>query len=120
MRQYEIIITPSTKNDLQEIFRYIASELLEPQTAIDLCDRIEREILKLDTMSDRHPLYGKEPWFSRGLRFFPVGNFLVFYITRESDCTVHVLRVMYSGRNGRIIVRSPVSVCDQTETGELP
>ena len=99
MRHCEIIITPASENDLHEIFRYIATELLEPQTAINLCDRIEQEILKLETMSDRHPPFKKEPWFSRGLRFFPVGNFLVFYITRESDWTVHVLRVMYSGRN---------------------
>jgi toxin ParE1/3/4 len=99
MRQYKIIITPAAENDLQEIFAYIATELLEPQTAINLCGRIEQEILKLDTMPDRHAPYKKEPWFSRGVRFFPVGNFLVFYITRESDCTVHVLRVMYSGRN---------------------
>jgi len=31
MRQYEIIITPASENDLQEIFRYIATELLEPR-----------------------------------------------------------------------------------------
>ncbi|HHV14966.1 MAG TPA: type II toxin-antitoxin system RelE/ParE family toxin [Gelria sp.] len=99
MRQYEVIITPAAENDLQEIFTYIATELLEPQTAINLCDRIEQEILKLDTMPYRHALYKKEPWFSRGLRFFPVGKFLVFYITRESDRTVHVLRIMYGGRN---------------------
>jgi len=99
MIQYEIIITPAAENDLQEIYKYIATELLEPQTAINLCDKIEQEILKLDTMSDRHPLYKKEPWLSRGLRFFPVGKFLVFYITREADRTVHVLRVMYGGRN---------------------
>ncbi|MBC2723018.1 type II toxin-antitoxin system RelE/ParE family toxin [Desulfosporosinus sp.] len=99
MRQYEIIITPAAEKDLQQIFRYIATELLEPQTALNLCDKTEQELLKLDTMSDRHPQYKKEPWFSRGLRFFPVGKFLVFYITRESDSTVHVLRVMYGGRN---------------------
>ena len=99
MRQYEIIITPAAENDLQEIFLYITTELLEKQTAVNLCDKIEQEILKLDTMSDRHPLYKKEPWLSRGLRFFPVGNFLVFYIIREFDSTVHVLRVMYGGRN---------------------
>jgi len=99
MRQYEIIITPAAENDLQEIFSYIATELLEPQTAINLCDRIEQEILKLCAMPDRHAPYKKEPWFSIGLRFFSVGNFLIFYITRESDCKVHVLRVMYGGRN---------------------
>ena len=99
MRKYEIIITSAAENDLQQIFRYIATELLEPQTALTLCDKIEQEILESDTMSDRHPRYKKEPWFSRGLRYFPVGKFLVFYITRKSDCTVHVLRVMYGGRN---------------------
>jgi len=62
MTQYEIIITPASENDLQDIFRYI-SELSEPQTAINLCNRIEQEILKLDTMSNRHPPYKKEPWF---------------------------------------------------------
>lgn len=99
MRQYEIIITPAAKNDLQEIISYIADELLMPQTAISLSDKIELEILKLSTMPDRHTPYMKEPWFSRGLRFFPAGNFLVFYVTRESDLTVHILRVMYNGRN---------------------
>ena len=99
MRQYEIIITPAAEFDLQKIFTYIATELLEPQTAINLCERIEQEILKLDTMPDRYAPYKKEPWYSRGLRFFPVDNFLVFYITRESDCTVHVLRVMYGRRD---------------------
>ena len=99
MRQYKTIITPAAENDLQEIFSYIATELLEPKTAINLCDRIEQEILKFCTVPDRHAPYKKEPWFSRGLRFFPVGNFLIFYITRESDCTVHVIRVMYGKRN---------------------
>jgi len=99
MRQYEIIITPAAENDLQEIFKYIATELLEPQIAINLCDKIQQEIFRLNTMPDRYPLYKKEPWLSRGLRFFPVEKFLVFYITREPDCTVHVLRVMYGGRN---------------------
>ena len=99
MKQYEIIITTAAENDLLEIFTYVASELLEPQTAINLCDSIEQEILKLNTLSHRHAPYKKEPWFSRGLRFFPVGNFVVFYVARESDCTVHVLRVMHGSRN---------------------
>ncbi|MDD4347102.1 MAG: hypothetical protein PHZ11_09520, partial [Desulfitobacteriaceae bacterium] len=30
MKQYEIIITSAAENDLQEIFKYIATELLEP------------------------------------------------------------------------------------------
>ena len=99
MRKYDVIITNAAEKDLQEIFTYITLQLLEPETAISLCIRIEQEILKLDTMPDRYAPYKKEPWFPRGLRFFPVGNFLIFYIVRDSDSTVHVLRVMYAGRN---------------------
>ncbi|ABI68491.1 type II toxin-antitoxin system RelE/ParE family toxin [Syntrophomonas wolfei] len=62
MRQYEVIITPAAENDLREIFMYIATELFEPQTAINLCNRLEQEILKLDTLPERHALYKKEPW----------------------------------------------------------
>lgn len=99
MKEYDVIITAEAEKDLQDIFRYIALELLEPTIAMNLCDSIEREILQLSSMPDRHALYKKEPWFSRGLRFFPVGNYLIFYIVRDSDSTVHVLRIMYSGRN---------------------
>ena len=99
MKQYAVIITPAAENDLQEIFSYIATELLEPQTANNLCDRIEQEISKLCTMPARHMLHQKEPWSSKGLRYFPVNKYLIFYIVRESDCTVHVLRIMYGGRN---------------------
>ncbi len=42
MREYEVIITTVAEQDLQEIFTYIASELLEPEIAINLCDRIEQ------------------------------------------------------------------------------
>ncbi|MBU7005100.1 type II toxin-antitoxin system RelE/ParE family toxin [Phosphitispora fastidiosa] len=99
MKEYEVIITPEAEKDLQNIFRYIALELLEPRIAMNLCDTIEQEILKLNTLPDRHTLYKKEPWLSRGLRFFPTSNYLVFYIVRDSDSTVHILRIMYSGRN---------------------
>lgn len=99
MREYEVIIMATAEKDLQEIFSNISLELLEPETAINLCDRLEHEILELNTMPNRHAPYKKEPWFSRGLRFFPISNFLVFYITQDSDSTVHVLRVMFSGSN---------------------
>ncbi|MEA1961908.1 MAG: type II toxin-antitoxin system RelE/ParE family toxin [Bacillota bacterium] len=106
MKQYGVIITPAAENDLLEIFKYITNELSEPQTATNLCDNIQQQILKLSTMPDRHTLYKKEPWLSRGLRFFSAGNFLVFYITRKSDCTVHVLRVMYGARSSCNIWRT--------------
>ena len=37
------------------------------------------EIKKLDSMQERFSLYQEEPWYSLGLRFFPVENYTVFY-----------------------------------------
>lgn len=50
-------------------------------------------------MPERFPRYGKEPWYSRGLRFVEVDNYIVFYIPDIKKQIVTVLRVMYSGRN---------------------
>jgi len=99
MREYEVVITNAAEKDLQDIFTYIATELSEPETAIKLCNKIEKEILNLDTIPHRHALYKKAPWFSRGLRFFPVDNFLIFYIVNDTDSKVHVLRVLYGECN---------------------
>ena len=50
-------------------------------------------------MPERFPRYGKEPWYSRGLRFASIDNYIVFYIPDIEEQTVTILRVMYSGRN---------------------
>ena len=47
--------------------------------------------------SKKHFIHKNEVLFC--MYISAVGNFLVFYITRMSDYTVHVLRVMYGGRN---------------------
>ncbi len=56
-------------------------------------------IRKLDTMPNRNRLYEEEPWYSRGLRFFPVDNYLVFYKTNDETETVYIVRIMYGGRD---------------------
>lgn len=99
MTEYEVIMTPAAEEDLRDIFTYIATELFEPQTAQKLCDRIQNEILGLDAMPERHAVYQKEPWEERGLRSMPIGNFVVYYIVRKSDMTVHIMRILYGGRD---------------------
>ena len=50
-------------------------------------------------MPDRFRSYDREPWKSRGLRVFPVDNYLVFYVPNEETRIVTVIRVMYGGRD---------------------
>ena len=57
------------KQDLRNIFEYIAYNLLEPETAGRQVQRIMKEIRSLNDMPLRHRIYDEEPWQSQGLRF---------------------------------------------------
>ena len=81
--------------DLQEIYNYIAYELQSVINAENQLSRLQDEIQKLDFMPESFRLYEKEPWKSRGLRYFSVDNYIVFYIVNNEKLEVNVLRVLY-------------------------
>ena len=97
--RYQVTITEQAKADIREILAYIANDCLQPDAAARQLDRLEAEISGLQTMPDRFRRYQKEPWYSRGLRVMPVDRYLVFYLSDHEQKTVHVIRVMYCGRD---------------------
>ena len=96
---YEILISPAARNDLFEIYQYIAEDLNAVQSAIGQLERLERAIYSLDELPERYPRYDREPWFSRNLRIMPVDNYVVFYLPNKDGQEVAVLRVIYGGRD---------------------
>ena len=94
-----IFYTKKAKQDLRDIYEYIAYELLVPETASEQTRRIMKEIKTLDEMPRRYRLYEEEPWHSEEIRFFPVDNYLVFYQPNESQNTVSIVRIMYGERD---------------------
>ena len=96
---YEVEISEQADSDLRGIFEYIAFELQSPENAIGQLDRLEEQILSLDTMPERYRKYEKEPWKRRGLRVLSVDNYVVLYIPDSDKKVVTILRVMYAGRD---------------------
>ena len=96
---YEVELSEQADSDLRGIFEYIAFELQSPENASGQLDRLEEQILSLDTMPERYRKYEKEPWKSRGLHIVPVDNYCVLYIVNNDDRTVSIMRVMYGGRD---------------------
>ena len=95
----KVVYTHSAKEDLKRIYQYILYELSAPITAQNTSDRIMDSIRSLNTMPERNPLYKEEPWYSRGVRFISVRNYLVFYtIDSKSDC-VYIVRIVYGARD---------------------
>ena len=96
---YEVEVSEQADNDLRGIFEYIAFELQSLENASGQLDRLEEQILSLDTMPERYRKYEKEPWKSRGLHVLPVDNYVVLYISDIDKRVVTILRVMYAGRD---------------------
>lgn len=95
--KFNVMYTIGAKKDLHNIFRYISEKLLAPENAVGQIERIMSAIRRLDTMPNRNRLYKEEPWYSRGVRFFPIDNYLVFYKVNDETETVYVVRIMYGG-----------------------
>ena len=96
---FDVQVSKQADRDLRDIFEYIAFELLAPENAAGQLDRLEDAISKLDNMPEKYRRYEREPWKSRGLRVFPVDNYMVFYIPNMDSKVVTVIRVMYGGRD---------------------
>ena len=96
---WKINYSKNAKTDLQDIYEYIAYELFEPQYAKDQVERIMASVRKLEDMPMRFAVYKEEPWKSKGVRFVPVDNYLVFYLPNEDDKCISIVRIMYGGRD---------------------
>jgi len=96
---YEIEVSEQDDSDLRGIFEYIAFELQALENASGQLDRLEEQILSLDTIPERYRKYEKEPWKTRGLRVLPVDNYVILYIPDSDKKVVTILRVMYAGRD---------------------
>ena len=96
---FRVVYSAEARQDLRDIYQYIAYELLAPEAAARQTDHIMKASRSLEQMSMRYRLYEEEPWHSLGLRVLPVDNYLVFYLPDEINAIVSIIRIMYGGRD---------------------
>ena len=94
MIQYTIEITDEALADMEQLYHYIAFNLMSPENAIGQYTRIADAILKLDKFPDRFSIMDSEPEHSKEIRRMLVDNYTVFYVIREEKVTV--TDVLYS------------------------
>ena len=99
MIEYSLEITESAKNDLKEIYNYIANSLMEPTTAEKQLERIEEGILSLKHMPLRIAMEHNESLKQRNLRKLIVDNYLIFFLVNEETYSVIIVRVIYGRRD---------------------
>lgn len=96
---YVIELLPEAEFDLRYIYEYMSETLLDTDTAKHFYHRLKTAVTSLSEMPARYSVYEAEPWKSKGIRKMPVGKFLIFYTIKEESCSVHILRILYGGRD---------------------
>ncbi|MBR3807678.1 MAG: type II toxin-antitoxin system RelE/ParE family toxin [Lachnospiraceae bacterium] len=97
MEKYEIEITKEALRDMEEIYNYIANELLSPDNAIYQYNRIAESILQLDIFPEKFRILESNIEKQKEIRRMPVDNYSVFYVIKENR--VIVISVLYSASN---------------------
>ena len=99
---YSVAYLPKAVDDIRDIYRYIAFELLDPGAAEKLVNRIRKSVASLDCMPFRNPVVDWEPLKTTGMRAMPVDSFEVFYMAIEDTHAVVAVRTVYgeSDMNG--------------------
>lgn len=94
MEWYKVEITKEALQDMEDIYNYIAIELLSPENAMGQYNRIANEILTLDAFPQRYRIMDSEPEKRIELRRMIVDNYSVFYTIRDNK--VIVTDVLYT------------------------
>ena len=61
--------------------------------------RLRGAMIGLSVMPKRYRVYPIEPWLSREVRSVAVGNYVLFYLVKETKSEVWITRIVYGKRN---------------------
>lgn len=99
---YEIILTDTAKEELEEIYEYIANCLLEEKIAYKLMNKIEQHILRLEQNPYSCVEIHIKP-HNEAYRKLVIDNYIVLYNIEEKYKQVVVYRVIYEKKDYLII-----------------
>lgn len=94
--QYKVKLMSRALRDLDGIYQYIAGAMSEPNTALNMVDELEREILSLSRFPNRCAVRRSGIYANKGYRQLFVKNYTVIFRVDESSKTVIVVTVRYS------------------------
>ncbi len=99
MGSYNIDITKPAEKDLCEIGSYIANELLKPDKAVEVVNKIANEIFKLEEMPYRNHIVVDDKLGFERIRKFIIDYYIVFYVINEEKKKVTIVRILYNRRD---------------------
>ena len=105
MMTYKIIYTQKALTDLDAVASYIKLKLCNISASNCIVENFFSEGDSLVAFPTRYPLCNDAFLRAWGIRFVPVKNYLLFYVVREAESTVYVIRFLYAKRAWQNILR---------------
>ena len=102
---YKVRIMKPAQIEMREIYQYIAGELNNPIAAARRISLIDDAIQSLKKYPSRCPLVRDDYLASKGYRLIAVKNHLVFFIIRENELIISVMRVLYGRRDWMCLLK---------------
>lgn len=96
MSSYRVKISPQAYEELDSIYKYIATNLSNPTAAINLVNEIETAILSLDKMPYRGATRKVGIYANAGYRQLFIENYTIVYKTDEDKKLVIIVTVRYT------------------------
>lgn len=97
--KYKVQILRAAYRDIDNIYRYIASEKLAPENAKSQVNRIKEAILGLDIFPYSHQDRLTGRYSGKGYKQLVLDNYVAIFRIDEAEKIVWVVTVQYLGRN---------------------
>ena len=90
---FKLLYANEVGRDLQAIYDYIAQD--SPERASQYIGKIENSVLRLRDFPNIGHNSSYDELKALGVRILPFDDYLIFYIVKEKDETVYIVRVLH-------------------------
>lgn len=95
MDKYVVKLYARAYRDLSDIYTYIAKTLLEPSTALNMADELEKAIFSLEQLPERGAVRHIGAYVSGNYRQLFVKNYCIIYRVLKKNKEVHIVTIRY-------------------------
>ena len=99
MDKYAVKLYARAYRDLDGIYAYIADNLSEPGTALNMVDALEEAIFSLEQMPERGAIRRIGIYANAGYRQLFVKNYVIIYRVLKEKKEVHIVTIRYAPSN---------------------
>lgn len=95
MDKYKIVLNARAYRDLDEIFKYISTDLQSPENAQGQTNRLWNELKELNTFPQSHQERIIGTYAGKGYRQLLIDHYIAIFKVDEPNKTIRIITIQY-------------------------